>query len=214
MPTRSRSPATAAMNAWCMSAPAPCASTRQAFARSGVCMSADTWVCSLTDIFTGIGGEGATWLVCTGCRPRCAGAALGELSERRQVASVDIQYLSRDVGGRLRTEKYRGPAEIVEPTEAALWNLLEHGAPPLLVLVEGFREGSAKVTWTDAVHADIVGRPFRCQGARESGEPGLRCAVGRRAGYTDFGCERAYVDDAAAVHHAAGRRLSAKERPL
>src|SRR5271168_5445211 len=119
-----------------MSAPAPCASTRQAFAWSGVCMSADTWVCSLTDTFTGVGGEGATRLVCTGTRPPCAGPALGERSERRQVASVDIQYLSRDVGGCLGTEKHRGPAQIVEPAEAALRNLLEHGVPPVLILVE------------------------------------------------------------------------------
>src|SRR5579863_3517336 len=159
----------AAMNAWCMSAPAPCASTRQALAWPGVCMSADTWVCSLTDIFIELGGEGDTWLVCTGTWPRCAGAALGWRSERRQVASIDIEYLSRNVGGGLGAKKHRGPTHIVESAEAPLWNLLEHGAPPLLVLVERLGECRAEVARTYAVYTDAFGRPFGGQGARESG---------------------------------------------
>src|ERR1700730_11061796 len=90
-------------------------------------------------------------------------------SQPRQVSAIDIQNLSRDVGGRVRAEKYGGAFQIVEPTESALGNLLEHGALPLLVLVKGFGERRSKVARTDAVHANALGRPL---GSERSGQAG------------------------------------------
>jgi hypothetical protein len=52
-------------------------------------------------------------------------------SHRRHISAVDVQNLSRNVGGCVRAEKYGGTAQIVESTESVLRDSLQHVALPV-----------------------------------------------------------------------------------
>ena len=102
MPIASRSWAKVAMNGWSMPAPAPCASTRHAFAGVGRCISPDTRICSLTEIVTGFAMEDAT-------APVCAEFTGGDLPERVRHGFYTVRaYLRQQIYGR---RIYRGHHE-------------------------------------------------------------------------------------------------------
>src|ERR1019366_9473037 len=97
--------------------------------------------------------------------------ALMAASKRREAAAVDIQNLTRDIRGRLGTQKYGRAAEIIQLAEAPLRNLMQHQALPVLVLIEGLRQLGSKVSRSNAVDPDTPRSPLGRERARQAGEP-------------------------------------------